>query len=178
MNRARRGLLLIGLFLTVLAVACAGAAGPQGPQGPAGDVGPQGPPGPAVTQADKIVKLVTLRSDVDPFAGHEEHQLTILLPPDSAGRVFTGTLSYSATKPVELIVIFPYNPPGPPSAPHGELGTVAMEDQPFAFTVIPTGQFATVPFSGVALALHTLNGEPFEVSASIHATVEDLTATE
>ena len=178
MNRSLRGLLIIALFLTGLVVACAGAQGPQGPQGPAGDVGPQGSPGPAVSQSDTIVSMVTVRSDVDPFAGHEDHQLAILLPPDNLGRVYTGTLSYSSTKPVELVVIFPYNPPGPSSAPHGELATVAMEGQLFSFTVISTGKFATVPFSGVALALHTLNGEPFEASASIRAVVEDQTATQ
>ena len=178
MNRSRRGLLLIAIVLMVLVVACAGAQGPQGPQGPAGDVGPQGPPGPAVSQADRIVSMVTVQSVVDPFAGHEEHQLAVLLPPDNSGRVITGTISYSSTKPVELVVLFPYNPPAPPSAPHGELATVDVEGQLYSFTVIPTGKFATVPFSGVGLALHTLSGEPFEASASIHAIVGDQTATE
>ncbi len=128
--------------------------------------------------AARLVKMVTVRSDVDPVPGHENHQLAMLLPPDTTGRVFTGTLSYNATKPVDVVVLFPYSPPGPPSASHGVLETFDGGGQLYSFTNIETGKFATVPFSGAGLALHTLSGEPFEASASIRANVEDQTLTE
>ncbi len=129
------------------------------------------------SDADKILSTVTVQSAQDPFPGHEDHQLAILIPPDTSGKVFTGTLSYAATKPVEVVVIFPYNPSGPPSELHGELDTVEMEGQPYAFTNLLTGKFGTVPFSGIGLALHTLNGEPFEASASFRAIGELQVAT-
>ena len=170
------------LMLMILGMACSGAEGAQGPLGPPGPAGSQGPAGPAGpssfdSAADTIVSTVTVRSVQDPFPGHEDHQLAILLPPDISGKVFTGTLSYVATKPVEVIVIFPYNPSEPVSEPHGALATVEMEGQPYAFTVILTGKSGTMPFSGIGLALHTLGGEPFETSASIRAIVEDQTPT-
>ena len=115
---------------------------------------------------------------MDPVPGHENHQLAILIPPDTTGRVFTGTLSYNATKQVDVVVLFPYNPPGPPSAQHGALETFDAGGQLISFTNIETGKFATVPFSGAGLALHTLSGEPFEASASIRAIVEVQTVAE
>ena len=179
-TRINRSPMLLVLLLLVFAVACAGAEGaqgPKGPEGPQGPVGPAGPPSSSDSAADTIVSLVTVRSVQDPFPGHEDHQLAILLPPDTSGKVFTGTLSYTATKPVEVVVIFPYNPSEPESEPHGALATVDMEGQPFAFTVLSTGKFGTMPFSGIGLALHTLGGEPFEASASIRAIAEDQTPT-
>ena len=132
----------------------------------------------AGSTADRMVSMVTVRSVPDPFAGHEDDQLAVLIPPDNSGRVLTGTLSYTATKPVQAVVLFPYSPPGPSSAPHGELDTVDVEGQLYSFTIIESGKFATMPFSGAGLALHTLGGPPFEASASIRAIVEDQTATE
>ena len=163
-----RSPMLIVLLTMVLAMACSGQQGPPGP------AGPPGPGGPA---ADKFVSMVTVRSVVDPVPGHENHQLAIVLPPDTSGRVYTGTLSYNATKPVDVVVLLPYNPPGSPSAPHGELETFDAGGQLLSFTNIPTGKFGTMPFSGAGLALHTLSGDPFEASASIRAIVEDQTET-
>lgn len=77
-----------------------------------------------------------------------------------------------------MVVLFPYNPPGPPSKLHGVLATVEIEGQLYSFTVIPMGKAATMPFSGAGLALHTSNGRPFEASASIRAKIEDQTGTE
>ena len=129
---------------------------------------------------DRIVSMETVRSDDDPFAGHEEHQLSVLLL-DTSGKVFTGTLSYTSTKPLEVVVLFPYNPPGSPSKSHGELDTVNIDGQLYSFTVISSGKkvtSATMPFSGAGLALHTSNGKPFEASASISADIEVQTVTE
>ena len=129
---------------------------------------------------DRIVSMVTVRSAQDPFPGHEKHQLVVLLL-DTSGKVFTGTLSYTSTEPLEVVVLFPYDPPGPPSESHGELDTVDIDGQLYSFTVISTGKkvkSATMPFSGAGLALHTLSGKPFEASASLAADVEVQTITE
>ena len=53
----------------------------------------------------RIVSMVTVRSAVDPFPGHKDHQL-VVLQLDTSGRVFTGTLSYTSTKPVEVVVLY------------------------------------------------------------------------
>ena len=41
--------------------------------------------------ADRLVKMVTVRSAVDPVPGHENHQLAMLLPPDTTGIDATTT---------------------------------------------------------------------------------------
>ena len=37
--------------------------------------------------ADTILSTVTVQSAQDPFPGHEGHQLAILIPPDTSGKV-------------------------------------------------------------------------------------------
>ncbi len=167
----RFSILILVLGLALSAFLVAGSLGPSS----ANDSGP--PVVFAIDDGDEVVSIVTVRSAVDPFAGHEQHQLVVLLL-DTSGRVFTGTLSYTSTKPLEVVVLFPYDPPGPPSSSHGELATVDIEGQLYSFTVIPTGKAGTLPFSGAGLALHTSNGRPFEATASIRANVEDQTAAD
>ena len=166
----RFSILILGLGLALSAFLVVGNLGPSS----ANDSGP--PIVFANDHGDEVIKvsMVTVRSEVDPFSGHEHHQLAVLLL-DTSGSVLTGTLSYTSTRSLEVVVLFPYNPPGPPSSSHGELATVDIDGQLYSFTVIPKGKAATMPFSGAGLALHTSNGRPFEASASIRAVVEDQT---
>lgn len=167
----RFSILILVLGLALSAFLIVGSLGPSS----ADDPGP--PVVSANDDSDEVVSMVTVRSDVDPFAGHEKHQLAVLQL-NTSGSVLTGTLSYTSTIPLEVVILFPYDPPGPPSKLHGELDTVDIGGQLYSFTVIPMGKAATMPFSGAGLALHTSNGRPFEASASISANIEDQTATD
>jgi len=51
----------------------------------------------------------TITSSQDPAVGHETHQLAIILPPTS--NVYKGILSYSASEPIQLVVL--HGPLGP-----------------------------------------------------------------
>ena len=48
----------------------------------------------------KIVRQGTVSSDVDPLKGHEGHQAAVILPPRNDSAVYSGTLTFTASKPV------------------------------------------------------------------------------
>jgi len=104
-----------------------------------------------------------LTSDVDPGVGHESHQLAIILAPSD--EVYSGTLKYDASEPIQLVTL------------HGPLG--AGEDQgqaiwtpdgktKFALTFVDPGNSGGKwKFAGNALAVHTMNTEPFIVDYKV-----------
>src|SRR4051812_42112589 len=57
----------------------------------------------------KIVQQGTVSSDVDPLKGHEGHQAAVILPPRNDSAVYSGTLTFTASKPVQVAVINMYN---------------------------------------------------------------------
>lgn len=107
----------------------------------------------------------TIQSMVDPGIGHESHQITILLPPSE--NVYSGTLTCSASEPIQLIAL------------HGPLAEGEDKGQPiwttdgetkFALTFVDNeASMGTWKFSGNALAVHTMNTDPFTVSYSVAA---------
>ncbi|WP_042684942.1 hypothetical protein [Candidatus Nitrosotenuis chungbukensis] len=105
----------------------------------------------------------TMQSAQDPAAGHESHQLAVILPP--SGKIYKGTLTYAASEPVQLVAL------------HGPLAEGEATGQPiwspdgktkFALTFVDTQQASgTWNFAGNALAVHTKNPEPFTVSYTV-----------
>ena len=57
----------------------------------------------------KIVQQGTVSSDVDPLKGHESHQAAVILSPRNDSAVYSGTLTFTASKPVQVAVINLYN---------------------------------------------------------------------
>jgi hypothetical protein len=105
----------------------------------------------------------TIISTKDPGMGHETHQLAIILPPSD--KVYRGQLTYSASENVQLVAL------------HGPLKAGEDKGQPiwtpdgetkFALTLVDNeNQMGTWRFAGNALAVHTMNEEPFAVSYSV-----------
>jgi hypothetical protein len=54
---------------------------------------------------DAIVRQGTVTSEQDPLPGHEEHQMASILPPRQDGSIYTGVLTFTATEPVEVVVL-------------------------------------------------------------------------
>ena len=116
-------------------------------------------------EASETVMSGTMESMVDPGVGHESHQLAILLPPSE--NVYSGTLTYSASEPIQLVAL------------HGPLAEGEDNGQPiwtpdgetkFALTFVDNeASMGTWKFSGNALAVHTMNTDPFTVSYSVTA---------
>jgi hypothetical protein len=117
-------------------------------------------------------------STQDPLLGHEKHTIAMILPPRPDGAVYTGVLTYSASKPVETVVLHAFNLPNSTQVPasFGSLSVSPFGKGQVAVSVItpPVGSSptnsASVPFAGNAVALHNLKGVPFVADYTVTAT--------
>jgi hypothetical protein len=124
----------------------------------------------------------TVSSFQDPLKGHESHQVAVILPPREDQAVYSGVISFIASRPVEVVTLHDYT-----------LGNVSIPDEFGAVMTAPTpwrqgGEVATammaldypentptlsanVPFAGNALGLHTSNGDDFLATYTVVAQV-------
>ena len=121
----------------------------------------------AFAEPQKFAIQKTDKSMQDPLPGHEAHQIVIALPPRDDGKMYMGVVTYSASKPVEVVVLNPFNATAtdethgsPLNAPFGN-GSVAI-----SLMNQFNGEFnaGSLPFAGSALAFHTVSGDEFSVS--------------
>jgi hypothetical protein len=136
------------------------------------------------TIGEKIVQQGTVSSDVDPLKGHEGHQAAVILPPRNDSAVYSGTLTFTASKPVQVAVINMYNLDNATAAqipdkfgqllnapaPWNTSATVTPLMMNVEYLDSPT-MSKTVPFVGNLVALHTMNGEPFIANYAVVAEV-------
>ncbi len=137
---------------------------------------------PVMAQKDQGTPYVvqnTSKSMQDPLPGHQLHQIVIAAPPRSDGKIYSGTVSYVASVPVEVIILHGYKPVAdtqkygePLNAPFGK-GKVAISLMK-QFTGAPFNSGSLV-FAGSALAFHTISGHPFSVTYTIDAHIKSLT---
>ena len=113
------------------------------------------------TAGDKVIKG-TITSGQDPGVGHETHQLAVLLGPNE--KSYAGHLTYDASEPVQIVTLL------------GPMKKAELKGLPYwtpdgetfyALILVPSKAAGSTMFSGNALALHTMNSEPFTVSYSI-----------
>jgi hypothetical protein len=142
---------------------------------------------PQQQQGDLLVLQNTTTSIQDPVPGHSGHQLALVAPPREDGKIWSGVVTFTASKPVDVVVLHPYNKPqivttnqsfgeplnAPnPFAPGQNIAISVMTqhtDEPI---------FAgSLPFAGTALAFHTTTGEPFTVSYTVDAEAKSATTT-
>ncbi|MGB8777987.1 MAG: hypothetical protein WCC82_07110, partial [Nitrososphaeraceae archaeon] len=57
-----------------------------------------------------FVRQGTVASGQDPLPGHESQEIAFILPPRNDGGVYSGVLTYTASKPVEVVVLHNYDP--------------------------------------------------------------------
>ena len=117
------------------------------------------------------------------------HQIVVALPIRHDGKIWTGTVTFTASKPIEVEVEHKYNRYNMTiDAKHGEpyhakwfdgtniaLSTMTMfTNTPVALTNTPisTGSFT---FTGSALVFHKTDGIPFTVTYTLDATANALT---
>src|SRR5919199_1577165 len=116
------------------------------------------------------------------------HQIVIALPLIEDSKIWTGTATFTASKPIEIEVLHRYNLSTIPDAKHGQpynakwidgspiaLSTMTMfSNTPVSVTNTPisTGSFV---FSGSALIFHKTDGQPFTVTYTIDAVANNLT---
>lgn len=116
------------------------------------------------------------------------HSIVIALPIRADGKIWEGTVTYTASKPIEIEVLHKYLPVVKPDMAHGEpsnarwfdgtpvaLSTMTMfSNTPVTITDKPysVGSFS---FIGTALLFHKTNGQPFSITYSLDAVAKNIT---
>jgi hypothetical protein len=120
----------------------------------------------------------TAISTVDQLPGHAMHQAAIVVPQRTDGKIWVGTVSWTASKPVEVRLLHNYDTSVTPDAAHGKPVTAPFANGESAISLIlASNGAATVPsyysgsldFAADQVAFHTLGGIPFTVTYTVDA---------
>ena len=119
-------------------------------------------------------------SGPDPIRGHQMHQAVVILPPRNDTKIYSGTLTFSSSHPVELIVSHPFNLTQTPENNATFIPEpLTVPGQNTALTILHEigqgAQFDTIPFAGSSLSLHNRAGQNFTVSYSVAGDLIDAT---
>ena len=126
----------------------------------------------------------TAISTVDTLSGHEEHQAVVVLPQRTDGKIWIGTLSWSASKPVEVRLLQNYDASVQPDESHGKPVTAPFAQGESAISLllqtngagtVPSYNAGSINFAASQVAFHTLGGVPFTVTYTIDAEAKSLT---
>ena len=132
-------------------------------------------------QANTVTIQKTAESTVDPAPGHSGHQLVMALPPRDDGKVWVGTVTWTASKPVEIVVLHGYNATVKPDSEHGSPLTAPIAPgKQVAISLVKTSSGTPVPsgsmtFVGNVVGFHTLSGDKFTVTYTLDAVAKQLT---
>jgi len=114
--------------------------------------------------------------------GKLPHQIVFALPLRNDSKIWTGTVTFTASKPIEIEVLHSYNPQSAIDVEHGEpyqatlpnnrtvaISTMTMfTDTPVKVTDTPIST-GSLQFTGSALVFHKTSGEPFTVTYTVDA---------
>ena len=117
------------------------------------------------------------------------HQIVVALPLRQDGKIWTGTVTFTASKPIEVEVEHKYNPKVIPDAKHGAPYNAKWIDNATRIALSPMTMFSNTPvavtnspistgsfvFAGSALLFHKTDGIPFTVTYTIDAVAKPLT---
>jgi hypothetical protein len=134
-------------------------------------------------QGGRIVRQGTVTSSPDPLPGMEEEQRATILPLRQDGSIYTGVLTYTATEPVDVVILNMQNLNETERAilngTDSDLGTLLTsqlnnQTSLVISTITPTyggdsPPSASIPFAGNAVWLHTSDGTPFAASYAVSA---------
>jgi hypothetical protein len=139
--------------------------------------------------SDTFIEQKTVMSQPAPVRhpGQPSHEVVFALPLRDDGKVWSGTVTFTASKPIEAEILHMYAPEQKPDSLHGEpyhavlpgnksIAITHMRDiidVPIEIngTGISSGSFN---FVGNALVFHKTNGEPFTVTYTIDARVKSI----
>jgi hypothetical protein len=122
----------------------------------------------------------TKASGPDPIPGHQMHDAVVILPPRNDSKIYSGTLTFSSSHPVELIVSHPFNlTQAPANNATFVPEPLTIPGQNTALSILhEVGQgvqFDTIPFAGSSLSLHNRAGQNFTVSYTVAGNLIDAT---
>jgi hypothetical protein len=139
--------------------------------------------GAATGQQGRIIQQGTVSSSEIPLPGFEGQQRATILPLSPDGTIYSGVLTYTATEPVNVVVLHVQNLNetergilnDTEDGEFGPLVTAALDNQTsLALTIItPTygdspAPSASIPFAGNAVWLHTAEA-PFAATYALSA---------
>ena len=120
--------------------------------------------------------------------GQPSHEVVFALPLRTDGNIWSGTVTFTASKPIEVEVLHTYAPTDYPDSTHAEpYHAVLPGNKSIAIThlrhlvdvpmeINGTGiSSGTLNFAGNALVFHKTSGEPFTVTYTIDAIAKELT---
>ena len=120
--------------------------------------------------------------------GQPTHEVVFALPLRTDGYIWTGTVTFTASKPIEVEVLHTYAPLEKPDDLHGQpYYAVLPGNKSIAIThlrhlvdvpieINGTGiSSGSLDFAGNALVFHKTTGEPFTVTYTIDAASKKLT---
>jgi plastocyanin len=137
-------------------------------------------------EVDTVVRQGTVTSTQNPIPGREEMQMATILPFRQDGTLYSGVLTYTATAPVEVVILNMQTLNETERAilnatVDGELGTLFMSqlDEQTSLSssyIVPSYagspvSSASIPFVGNAVWLHTIDGTPFSATFAVNALV-------
>jgi hypothetical protein len=137
-------------------------------------------------QGGRIVEQGTVTSSPVPIPGLEEQQRATILPLRQDGSIYTGVLTFTATEPVNVVILNTQTLNETERAilnatEDGDLGTLTTaplnNDTSLVISSITPSYgdsgspSASIPFAGNALWLHTPGGAPFAASYAVSAQV-------
>jgi hypothetical protein len=71
-------------------------------------------------QAISFTAQNTTASTQDPLPGHEAHQIVMTAPPREDGKIYSGVATFTASQPVDAVVLHGYTPSQAPNQACGE----------------------------------------------------------
>jgi hypothetical protein len=131
----------------------------------------------------------TRMSSAAPVAhtGNLPHAVVFALPLRDDGKIYTGRVTFTASKPIEVEVLHVYDPDQVPDAEHGAPPTAVLNgttityshltgivDNNYVLGDVPTAS-GTFEFAGSGLVFHKRSSEPFTVTYTIDAAARPLT---
>ncbi len=131
----------------------------------------------------------TAMSTAAPVAhtGNLPHAVVFALPIRDNGKIYTGQVTFTASKPIEVEVIHIYRPDQIPDEAHGAPPTAVINGTTITYSHltgivdnniiigdIPTAS-GSFEFTGSGLIFHKRSSEPFTVTYTIDATLRPLT---
>ncbi len=138
-----------------------------------------------LTEERYVVQKTEMSSPASPTVtphGKLPHQIVFALPLRNDSRIWTGTVTFTASKPIEIEVLHSYKPQSVIDAEHGEpyhatlpnnmtvaISTMTMfTDTPVKITGTPIST-GSLQFTGSALVFHKTSGEPYTVTYTVDA---------
>ena len=120
----------------------------------------------AANSDQKFRHTQTITSSSSPGIGHEGHRIAMILPPDE-GAVYAGTLTYTASAPIDIVVLHEIEPRDSRGQPIWLIDDETVYGWTFIDASAKAGSFE---YAGAGLLLHT-TGEEFVVTVSVDGSI-------